>query len=1071
MASNWAVGCQECPAGTYNAVQGNEYCTACPAGTSSSSVGASSCPACNPGQYSSDAGSTECSVCGAGSISNAGNGVSGSTACMNCEPGQSSSSGSSVCEPCDPGYYSSATTGYICTKAQAGYYVGADQTLQYPCPVGSYSASGAQSCISCPFNQSTQNARSNSSSFCVECPYGVDASTYACIDVDETSPNPLSNICWDASQLLSLDASPAVQDLYDLVYHLPDFGMNALIQEAMNIIQGAAEGTSTIEDIETVLEKLQNAPENWLDNLSINLDSCVQSVNKTIYDEAETDLYYNRNLFQYQFGEDSQHRIEWIANWICSGATFGCASFNQSACPQANSCFAPIYQNFASFLSYSGGSAFGNYQNLNTGRNTPMYSPGFISDQLESNVESLANWDNAYESFQIYLKAMDQIKEGFTFTADAFDATMQVESVKTSVSQQSSQNEGNLYYKQAEYNFKVALDISEIVQYGAAYCPSGSKITADGIPDDCTTLSQLINECEREIEFDTIMHIITETVELAALLASGVGDAYAVEDIGGEATEAGEDIGEEGEVQGAGENGDNGNDNAPGGIGSNDNDLGGENGDNGNDNDPVGSNANVPGEDGDGDEDNTRVDDGTDVGGNSEVQGGGQNGDNGSNDNAANVEDGDGGDATTKDSNGGDKGSEHGTHKKNNNEKNAAAMTIFADSFQVIGALPATSAAFLQASYIPKDVSWNPQTQLPPPPTSNADGSFANPKYANGSYQWYLNGQKVLSDSLVDMSPARWDAIYLENEQQLGPSESPRYAEAIFLIIYTQSSRLQQVPVRNCVKSMSNYGSAMTTAAMALDPIMGNIAVSIATQNAINTADEKISGTVDKPDPLLTTAPSEYDSVSNTLFYSQYKNTSNEILSYSPAVSLTQQQYTAAKSIFEFCTSFAYMNGGRPYESDADGHTANCADFGNLYLPSNKTFEATIFAFDGTNSSIIGPPSSVDELNDRIIGFANNVQNSPQAVGQTRQELGSSVETFAIEFTKERNASYYYDLKNGTIMFTLSASSNLLLQSTTPFGIYDANPRVVNTQTYWRGVTSPDGQFVTTTINPIGPYM
>eukprot|EP00984_Skeletonema_dohrnii_P008741 scaffold3264_cov108-Skeletonema_dohrnii-CCMP3373.AAC.2 len=165
------------------------------------------------------------------------------------------------------------------------------------------------------------------------------------------------------------------------------------------------------------------------------------------------------------------------------------------------------------------------------------------------------------------------------------------------------------------------------------------------------------------------------------------------------------------------------------------------------------------------------------------------------------------------------------------------------------------------------------------------------------------------------------------------------------------------------------------------------------------------------------------------------------------------------------------MNGGRPYDSDADGNTANCADFGNLYLPSNTTFEATISAFDGTNSSIVGPPSSVDELNDRIIGFAKNVQNSPQAVGQTRQELGNSVETFAIEFTKEGNASYYYDLKNGTIMFTLSASSNLLLQSTTPFGIYDANPRVVNTQTYWRGVTSPDGQFITTTINPIGPYM
>eukprot|EP00984_Skeletonema_dohrnii_P022213 scaffold11331_cov82-Skeletonema_dohrnii-CCMP3373.AAC.4 len=301
----------------------------------------------------------------------------------------------------------------------------------------------------------------------------------------------------------------------------------------MSIIQGAAEGTSTIEEIETVLEKLQNAPGNWLDNLSIDLDSCVQSVNKTIYDEAETDLYYNRNLFQYQFGEDSQHRIEWIANWICSGATFGCASFNQSACPQANSCFAPIYQYFASFLSYSGGSAFGNYQNLITGRNTPMYSPGFISHQLESNVKSLANWDSAYNSFQIYLNAMDQIKEGFTFTANAFDATMQVESVKTSVSSRAA-------IQKAEYNFKQALDSSEIVQYGAYYCPIGSNITKAGVPDNCTPLNTLIQECEHEMKFDAIMHIIGETVKLAALLASGVGDAFALEDIGAESS--GEDI-------------------------------------------------------------------------------------------------------------------------------------------------------------------------------------------------------------------------------------------------------------------------------------------------------------------------------------------------------------------------------------------------------------------------------------------------------------------------------------------------------------------------------------------------
>ena len=210
----------------------------------------------------------------------------------------------------------------------------------------------------------------------------------------------------------------------------------------MDVMQEAADGTATIEDIKMVVERLHYAPENWLSNLSNNLESCVSSVSASIYSKAETVLYTNENLFQYQFGEAYHQRIDWIAHWICSGATFGCASFNPSACPQAHTCFAPIYQYFASFLSYSGGSAFGNYQNLNTGRITPMYSPDFIAHQLVSNVKQLASWKNAYESFQIYLNAMHQIKEGSTFNADAFDATMQVESVSTSVSLVSSYSQG-----------------------------------------------------------------------------------------------------------------------------------------------------------------------------------------------------------------------------------------------------------------------------------------------------------------------------------------------------------------------------------------------------------------------------------------------------------------------------------------------------------------------------------------------------------------------------------------------------------------------------------------------------
>ncbi len=167
------------------------------------------------------------------------------------------------------------------------------------------------------------------------------------------------------------------------------------------------------------------------------------------------------------------------------------------------------------------------------------------------------------------------------------------------------------------------------------------------------------------------------------------------------------------------------------------------------------------------------------------------------------------------------------------------------------------------------------------------------------------------------------------------------------------------------------------------------------------------------------------------------------------------------------------MNSGMSYISTKGGNVANCSDFGNMYLPSYGTFEAAISAFNGTNSSIINPPLAVNELNGDIIDFAANVESSPQAVGQTNQEEGGVVETFAIEFTKGGNSSAYSDwnLKSGTIKFTLSPSSDLLLQSTTPFVVNDANPRVVNIQAYWRGVTSTNGQFITTTINPVGPYM
>ena len=255
----------------------------------------------------------------------------------------------------------------------------------------------------------------------------------------------MNNVCWDAGQLLSLGASSAVADLDNLVYNLPDVGIDALISDAMSVIQGAAKGISSIEDIQTVLDKLKNAEENWLGGLSDNFDSCVASTSTEFINVANSDVQYNNNtnLFQYEFGDNYAHnRAGWIAQWRCKGATFGCSSFDTTGCPQAQTCFAPLYKYFGPFLSYAGGTAFGNYQHLITGRYTPMYSPSFISEQLVDNVNSLVQWVNAATSFQRYYNITNQIQDSKQFTADAINVALQVKTVGTSVSLDSSYTEG-----------------------------------------------------------------------------------------------------------------------------------------------------------------------------------------------------------------------------------------------------------------------------------------------------------------------------------------------------------------------------------------------------------------------------------------------------------------------------------------------------------------------------------------------------------------------------------------------------------------------------------------------------
>lgn len=437
--------CNECPAGTYSN-QGDMVCTACPVGTYANTAGTpKSCNQCPVGTYTDKTGTTECTPCPAGKYQ----GSQGQTGCKTCEPGYySSSSGSSTCTHCGAGEYSETTGATECSIAELGYFVGATNqfqphTAQYPCPVGSYTDTpGQYHCVSCPDGYSTTGIASTKSSDCIMCEYGVDPHTFACLTASEAAN--LNDPCWNPSQLLSLNGSSAVNDLLNLVYDLAAVGINALINDTMSIIQEAAEGTASIQSIQNVLSKLENGPTNWLKEVSSNMDFCVGTVSQQLSNQAQSDLHANTNMFQYQFGDNyAENRMEWIARWKCSGATFGCTPSN---CPQAASCFDPLYRSFAPTLSYTGGTPFGNYPHLSAGRYTPMYSPSFIKSQLMNNVQSLVDWENTARSYQLYYGVIEQIQasEGAieNFTANAIDATLQVQYVQTSVSLNSSYTQG-----------------------------------------------------------------------------------------------------------------------------------------------------------------------------------------------------------------------------------------------------------------------------------------------------------------------------------------------------------------------------------------------------------------------------------------------------------------------------------------------------------------------------------------------------------------------------------------------------------------------------------------------------
>lgn len=110
---------------------------------------------------------------------------------------------------------------------------------------------------------------------------------------------------------------------------------------------------------------------------------------------------------------------------------------------------------------------------------------------------------------------------------------------------------------------------------------------------------------------------------------------------------------------------------------------------------------------------------------------------------------------------------------------------------------------------------WDPIADMPSLPEVGTNGTSLNQDYSRSSSAWYLSQEQSLSESLIEMSPAYWDSIYLENEKNLVP-----------VILDPPPCEKWQSDIKNAlvnfladVKNMTNYGSAMTTASMSLVPV------------------------------------------------------------------------------------------------------------------------------------------------------------------------------------------------------------------------------------------------------------
>lgn len=319
--------------------------------------------------------------------------------------------------------------------------------------------------------------------------------------------NGLDNVCWNPGQLLGLNNSQAVQDLYSLMYQ-GSHGVLALINSSIAVIQAASSNQVSPSNVSLIYEQSQNATATWF-NTTWGSQKCQNEVTSRLLNNSDLValLTYQFGAVGNIFGNNVQNRINWIAYWHCTGATFGCAGPTVAQCPMAATCFSNVAQKISPILNAPGGmTLLGNNPASTQGRRTPMYSPSFLSSLLTKTIATLTDYEQQISGFQRYLTVMQQIQNSaedvITFTAAAFDASNQIAATQQAANLQSSQTLGNLYYDQFQYNYNVTNDLAVVVNAGPP--PVGG--------DDYDTL---VKKCQQQLLLQAIMKMVTATIALS----------------------------------------------------------------------------------------------------------------------------------------------------------------------------------------------------------------------------------------------------------------------------------------------------------------------------------------------------------------------------------------------------------------------------------------------------------------------------------------------------------------------------------------------------------------------------